>query len=409
MSFLLQAIVKDLSRWRLDVSGILVWISIPFLIGGLMTFIMSDGAAKPRGTLLIADQDESLLSSLVAGVYSRGQLSEILAVEQTTADKGRKSMDDGEASGLLIIPDGFSDAFFDEEAMSLTLVTNPAQTILPGIIRDVTELLLDAGFYAQELFRDEIRTIRESRTTDSNNAELAAALALAIQQKIDTATPYLIPPAMEIRIVEPPSDRPVVPMALLYLPGIILMAVMFSANGLAADYWVEREQGTLRRTVLAPARLYGFVAAKALAAGIVIAIVGGLTLVAGFLYHGIGWERLLPSLLWIAVSGIALFSWFSVLQMIGSTRRAANLITSMLLFPLLMAGGSFFPLDALPGWIAAIGRATPNGFIADHLAAEITGATAWTFASQSWLLLIALAGSGLLLSSWRMQSGFARG
>ena len=44
-------------------------------------------------------------------------------------------------------------------------------------------------------------------------------------------------------------------LALLFLPGIALMAVLFSANSLAADYWVERDTGTLRRLVSAPSAL----------------------------------------------------------------------------------------------------------------------------------------------------------
>ena len=43
--------------------------------------------------------------------------------------------------------------------------------------------------------------------------------------------------------------------ALLFLPGIILMAVLFSSGSLAADYWVERDKGTLRRLVSAPGAL----------------------------------------------------------------------------------------------------------------------------------------------------------
>jgi hypothetical protein len=78
------------------------------------------------------------------------------------------------------------------------------------------------------------------------------------------------------------------------------------------------------------------------------------------------------------------------------------------LFPLLMAGGSFFPFEALPDWIAAIGRRTPNGFVADRLTTEITAAAAWSFDSQSWLIVLGMAASGLAICGWRLQAGFAR-
>ena len=66
-----------------------------------------------------------------------------------SAPLGSERINAGEASGFLIIPEGFMTAFLEDEPVRLTLKTNPAQTILPGIMQDVTEILLDLGFYTQ--------------------------------------------------------------------------------------------------------------------------------------------------------------------------------------------------------------------------------------------------------------------
>jgi len=373
--------------------------------------VIDDGGdgAKPRGILLIADQDASVISGLVAGAFSQGELGDLITVEKVSVDQGRERINAGEASGFLVIPEGFGQAFLESTPVRLTLKTNPAQTILPGIITDVTEILLDAGFYAKQLFGSEIEMILDAEANDAINDVVIAASAVAVQHKIEAAASQLFPPAIDIEIAEPPSDEPEVPFALLFLPGIILMAVMFSANGLAADYWAEREQGTLRRLIFAPGKISAFVVGKALAAALTIAIIGGLTLVIGFLYHGIVWTKLPSSLIWTAVSGVALFAWFGVLQMLAPNQRAATVMTSMILFPMLMAGGSFFPFAALPDWIAAIGRKTPNGFVADRLTTEITASAAWSIDLYSWLIVAATAVSGLLICTWRLHAGFARG
>ena len=156
-------------------------------------------------------------------------------------------------------------------------------------------------------------------------------------------------------------------------------------------------------------QLTAFLAGKAVAAGLVVALTGGVALVIGFLYHDIAWVKLPSSLFWITASGVALFAWFGALQMLASTQRAANLLTSMLLFPLLMAGGSFFPFAALPDWIAAIGRRTPNGFVVDRLSTELTANAAWTIDPQSWLIITLMAASGLAICAWRLRTGFAQG
>lgn len=408
MNFLFASVKKDLSRWRQDKTALLIWLGIPFLIGGLITSMIDGGSGTPTGVLLIADQDKSLLSGLVAGAYSQDQLGDLIIVEQVSVEEGEARINEGEASGFLTIPEGFQDAFLNETPVTLTLKTNPAQTILPGIIQDVTEILLDLGFYAQRLLGSEIKKIQDSDSLTAPTDVFVSEVAVDIQKKISGVGPKLSPPLLDVVIVEPPPSAPRPDFALLFLPGIILMAVMFSSNSLAADYWAERDKGTLRRLVSAPGVLAGFVAGKALAALAVIGFIAALTLSVGFVYHDVAWSKFLPSLLWVSFGGVGLFAWFAALQMLFPNNKAANLVTTILLFPLMMAGGSFFPLAALPDWIAGIGRLSPNGFIVDRLSGELTAASAWSIDASSWLVLLAITISGLAISTWRLRTGFAR-
>jgi len=406
--FLFASVRKDLARWSQDKTAFLIWLGIPFLMGGLITAMIDGGNGSPTAVLLVADQDNSLLSGLVIGAYSQGQLGDLIVVEQVSVEEGEARIDDGAASGFLTIPPGFQDAFLKETPVTLTLKTNPAQTILPGIIEDVTEILLDLGFYAQRLLGSEIQQIQNFDSSSLPDDVFVAGISVDIQSKINKVAPKLSPPLLDVVIVEPPPAEPQPDMTLLFLPGIILMAVLFSSNSLAADYWQEREKGTLRRLVSAPGVLLGFVVGKAVAALAVIGLIVAITLLVGFAYHDVAWNKFVPSLLWVSFGGVGLFAWFAALQMLFPNNKAANLFTTILLFPLMMAGGSFFPLEALPDWIAGIGRLSPNGFIVDRLSGELSAASAWSIDARSWLTLFAMTLSGLAISTWRLRSGFAR-
>ncbi|MGB5256758.1 MAG: ABC transporter permease [Woeseiaceae bacterium] len=409
MRFVFTAFLKDLSRWRQDSMAVLLWLGIPFIVGGLITAMVDgQGGGSPTGVLLIHDRDETLLSGLVAGAFSQGQLSELISVEQVTMTEGNKRINAGEASGFLVIPEGFAAAFLDQQAVTLTLKTNPSQTILPGIIQDVTEVLLDAGFYAQALFGPEIEQIQNADSETIPNEVFAADIAVQIQGKVDSISPLLFPPAFDLEIVEPPPAEPGPNFAVLFIPGIILMAVLFSAQGLSSDFWKERESGTLRRLASAPGQLPAFLYGKALAAAVIIGFLGGTVLLVALLYHDLSLQKFIPSVVWIMLAGVGLFAWFAALQMLFATAKAANLLTTILVFPLLMMGGSFFPLDALPEWLASIGRLSPNGFAADRLSKELLAPTAWSIDASSWGIAVAIAVSGVMLSSWLLRSGFAR-
>jgi len=186
MNFALTSFKKDIARWRQDYMATLIWLAIPLLTGGLITTLMGSDV-KPHGTLLLVDEDQTFLSELIVGAYSAGELGELLSVEKTGFDEGFERVNDGEASGLLVIPDGFAEAFLKSEPVTLTLRTNPSQTILPGIITNVTEILLDAGFYAHQLFGDEIETF--TSMTDNPSDAQVAAIAVAIQNKMETVAP----------------------------------------------------------------------------------------------------------------------------------------------------------------------------------------------------------------------------
>jgi len=409
MNFAIATFRKDIARWRQDRISFLIWLAIPLMIGGLLTLLTSgSGNGGPSGTLLIDDQDNTLISGLVAGAFTQEQMGDLFIVQQVTAEEGAALMEAGDASGFLTIPKGFQDAFLNETPISLPLVTNPSQVILPGIIENVSEVLLDAGFYLQALFGAELKKIQGNDSIEAPSNLFVSEVAVDINEKMTALGTSLSPLAFDLEIVEPPASAPQPNIGLLFLPGIVLMALLFTSQGLSADYWTERENGTLRRLVSTPGLLNQFVFGKAFAAAVIIACIAGITMLMGFVYHDIAWSKLLPSMLFVVSAGIGFFAWFAALQMLFRSQKGASLLTMIVLFPLMMMGGSFFPLDALPTWLADIGRMSPNGFVADRFTSELTSATAWTYDLRSWAIVLAMTISGLAVSSWRLKSGFAR-
>ena len=65
------------------------------------------------------------------------------------------------------------------------------------------------------------------------------------------------------------------------------------------------------------------------------------------------------------------------------------MISTLIMFPLLMAGGSFFPTETMPDFISAIAKFTPNGRVVEPLKGYLTGeyGTSGMF-SHLWILLI---------------------
>jgi ABC-type multidrug transport system permease subunit len=93
----------------------------------------------------------------------------------------------------------------------------------------------------------------------------------------------------------------------------------------------------------------------------------------------------------------------------ATNERVAGILGMAIVFPLMMVGGSFFPLEVMPEGMAAIGRRTPNGWALTQLKAVITDAASPAGMAASFVGLLAV---GLLLFAWgarRLRGGFVRG
>src|SRR6267154_74555 len=174
MRFLWISAVKDLLRLRREPVTLLTWVGVPSLVAILLVVIFGRGEARPHGTLLIADEDRGIGAMLLAGAFSQGPLGTMITVEKVNREDGRRRIDKGGASVLLVIPQGFTNALLESKPASIQLVRNPAQRILPNIIEEMVSMLADGAFYLQAVAGDQLRAISNSRgPTDAGVAEVS--------------------------------------------------------------------------------------------------------------------------------------------------------------------------------------------------------------------------------------------
>lgn len=360
MYFVLTSAVKDLLRLRRDPTTLLVWLGVPAVIAVLLVTIFGSGDVRPNGKLLIVDEDKGLAATLLTGAFSQGPLGNMIAVEKVDREDGRRRIDKGDASALLIIPKGLTAAVLEGQSAKLQLVRNPAQQILPAIVEEALSMLTDAAFYLQAIAGDQLR--KTSMAGAPTDAQIAA-MSIQVNHAVAGLRKYLSPPLIQLdtKIVKPKPDESG-NFATLMLPGMLYMAVFFVAGGLASDVWRERTSGALRRVLTTPVALGAFLAGKLIATMLVLALVGAFGITLAHFLIGLPGTHLPLAILWIALSGTGLYLLMMLIQSLASNERVANLLSNFVLLPLSMLGGSFFPLDQMPKTFARIGRLTPNGW-----------------------------------------------
>jgi len=355
---------KDLRRTFADPVALVIGIAIPLGVGLLLLLINSGNGGTPTARLLVVDEDDSFASGFLVSALGQGQLGDLIEAETVDEATGRKRMDAGDASGLLLIPEGFMQDLLDREPTTLTLLTNPSQTILPGILEEVLGTMVDFLSEAQVLLGDVLDHVdlepAPGRHVPADEA--VAQVSMAVNQLVETASPYLFPPVIRVEnVLEKPEEETAFDLGKLFFPSMLFMSLLLLAQGRSDDVWKEREMGTLRRTLTTPGSLGLFLLGKVAAGGLILGGVVALALLFGRWVLGIALEGIPLAVVWGTVSGVFFLLLFTGLQTLASSPRGGNLLTGALVFPLIMLGGAFFPFEAMGG-LARLGQLTPNGW-----------------------------------------------
>ncbi|MCW8869342.1 MAG: ABC transporter permease [Proteobacteria bacterium] len=376
--------------------GIISWLSIPIVIVFLMSFITGGGnQGESRGTLLVTDLDDSFVSNLMVNSLSQGELSSWIGIKKVSTEEAQDIMQSGDASAWLTIQENFADNYLNQQPTTLSLVKNPAQSVIPDLIESALLLFTDAGDYLQQLFSEELATI--AAINDSNDlSDLEfTALSLSIRDRIDVFADSLDPLLIELKERPQENDEASasVNFGLLMFPGAIMMALLFSISSLAILIWEDLQSGVLTRLSATSRGLSAYYFGQQWA---VLVIFGGIVLllsVLGGLYFGLPVQQWPLLIIGLLVSGFVMWQILLSLVLLMPTQRSANIVVNAAIFPILMLGGSFFPMEALPDWLAQIGMYFPNGFFLQAIKDAL-------FNQQNYLLSAGLIAVAIIGVFW---------
>ena len=367
MRTLALLVAKDLRRKARAPLGFLIMLSFPVVFALLIGLSFgSRGERVPKIHLLIENQDDGIAANFLLSALGSEQIAAYMDVEMV-GPEGARRMEEGEASALLRIPKGFTQALLDGKPTTLDLVRNPAQGILPEITEQLSRVLVDVLDAGSRVLRgplDEIRPYTQpnaSRITD----EAVMSVSLAVKRTLEGGEKVLFPPVISVdtaSLAPKPADEKsgegVSFIFLVVLPGVSVYALFLVGDLAMRDIITEATAGTLRRQLAGPIGAGTLVLGKALYTAVlsllallVLAVVGAAVLrrgvdPAGFL--------LLSLALVLAVTGTSA----TVYGLARDERRGAT-IGSIVYLVLGFAGGSFVNLEGLPRAVRAVAPASP--------------------------------------------------
>lgn len=354
MRRLLIMVRKDLLRQIRSPLSVLIMLSFPLLFALLLALSFGGGPEMPRVRLLVEDREKSLLSKFLVGAFQSEQFARYFDVSEA-GPEGLQRIENGEASALLRIPEGFSEDLLNGRPLALELVRNPAEGILPEIAEQSIHVLADGLSAGSRILRAPVSRLQpyiedEREVTQAD----VQAIAAGFYQAIEGAEDLLFPPAILVESVqlkkaeEPGEASGEFSIFLFILPGISVWAVFVLGDSAMRDILTETRTRTLRRQMASPITSAEMVLGKALFTATLAAL--SLIIIASIAWISTGRGAdaagfvVLSAALIVAVTGLA-----SVIYSLVRTERQGSTLSTILLLVFAFTGGSFVTLDALPG------------------------------------------------------------
>lgn len=416
MRTILTLTMKDLRRRLAAPVGVIINLAIPLALAAMMALafggIGGEDSATPVLRVLVLDLDKTPLSGLISGPSQNADVAKHLSMKPVASrDEGLSLLRDGEASALLVIPEGFASALLEGNAVELELIKNPAESIMPIVAEQgaqVAALYLSVG---ARLLGDEAPRMRRL-LVDGEGWGDAAGLATMIAKlyaRVEASADLLIPPIVEVETSGKDADAQGGFNFLGWMyPGMLMMGLLFVGGMQMRDLLRERAAGTLKRVLSAPVGASQVLASKLIGGAVLVALSMGLLILTGRLLFGISWGRFGPLAATSVLVVLAVTGFMAFLYSLVRTERQGDAIGGIVIMVMSLAGGAFIPPQAMPVWMRGLALGTVNHWGHEALRA-LTAGGGWREVGPYLAALAAIgaigtaAGSALL--RWRHLRG----
>jgi ABC-2 type transport system permease protein len=432
----IQLALKDLKLLLRDRTAAFFILAFPVLMGlffGMMTGGTS-GSERGKIKLAVVDEDESELSRRFVSALER---NENLSVSAAKLDTAREQVRKAESTGMLVIPQGFSQSagIFWEPQPELQLGVDPARAAEGAMLEGFTmQAMSELIQYRLERPADFLPSLAKAREAFANDTQidlvtrqLGATMFRTLEQFIDG-----LPAGEKAKAVEAPSNPVAAPSIQLAkirkidvtskaqtlsvggetinlrsrwdisFPQAMLWGVLGSAAGFAISIARERGGGTLQRLLASPLSLRQILLGKALACLLASILVIGMLTLLGWLL-GMRPESY-PKL---AVAGVCTAICFSGVMMIvsnlGKSEQSVSGVGWGINLMMAMLGGCMIPVMFMPAFIQQASVISPVRWAILAIEGSVWRSFSWGEMLPACAVLIGIGAFGFAAGIWLLS------
>jgi ABC-2 type transport system permease protein len=408
----LTIVRRDLIRYLRNPGRTALLFAMPLVMAGIFSLVFggNGGAEGISIRVLLFDQDQSLLSRLLAGAGGSSQADGRLDIVPVGAE-GLEMMERGEASALVHLPEGFTADFLAGRQTTIEVIKNPAHRFLPQVVDEGVGILGVVLSQASVVFRSEFNQISQFRASNAFPEDAAvAAMSGDINGKLRELDHFLFPPVISLETTTSDAGDSGAGFSILaiMLPGLSVMGILFLAQSATRDILRDRESGLLRHLLTSPVSVGDYILGKSLSV-LLVTTVGFLILVLIGVAAGVHWgSPPAVAALLLATSVAASGTLLLIMSAVGSERQG-DALTTIIIISWSLLGGGFVPVSQIPAFLRPISATTLVYWATDGFNALVINHAGVTDIALNLVVLTGFGFTFLMAGALLLQRRIGRG
>jgi ABC-2 type transport system permease protein len=334
------------------------------------------GSVYPNLPVCLVVMDNGQMANKIALQFIQVSASQKLfaVTEAASFQEARNMLVEGKLKGIVVFPQGFSAALASKRSATVQVTVDESNPTIASIVR--SEVAGVFNIIDSDMSAHNISTIDGGRVDPT----------------------FLVQP---ISIINEPLISSSASSFQFLAPGFVALTVVTgSLIGVATSISKEKEQGTMDGLLVAPVSHISIIAGKVIAQTVRGMIQGSITLVLSVLIFNVTIYGSPIIMVIVMFLGTASFVGVGiVVSTVAPDQETANVMASLLQFPMMFLCGIIFPIEQLPSWMQVIGKALPLYYAADALRKVVILNASMSLIMPDILILVAYAAVTMILAA----------
>jgi ABC-2 type transport system permease protein len=304
----------------------------------------SIGTAFPNLPVSLVKMDDGQTANLIAAQFIQisGQQGLFTVSETASYQAARNQLVLGNIKGIVIIPQGFSDALAAGQPATVQVTVDETNPTTASVVQ--SEISAVFNIIGSSISAQNINNMDGGRVNPTFIMQPISVTNIPLVTGVSSSFQFLAPGFMALTVITG------------------------SLQGVANAISREKEQGTMDGLLVAPIPHRSIILGKVGAQTVRGLIQGFLILGLSMVLFGVQIYGSPIIMVIVMVLGTASFVGVGIIMTaIAPDQETAQMMTIILQFPMMFISGILFPIDQLPVWMQYIGKALPLYYAADAL------------------------------------------